>query len=127
MLDVCILHPKLIVSIPGAVHTHGLLADLEFLVCQLLKRLLVLSSLHIAQFHQSSFFINLDDFYYNTVDMMYINHSSDDIEYYMATNIIQLKSLASLTQNLIPFRYTSVLHTPLHNTPNMPRSLSKSS
>ena len=67
--------------------------------CCMLKSVLVPSLLYFAQFYQTSFFINLDDSYCNTVDITYNNYSNDDIQWqgYIAINSIQFNLLAVLT------------------------------
>ncbi|OPJ78892.1 hypothetical protein AV530_017928 [Patagioenas fasciata monilis] len=79
VLDCCMLHQKLITGVSGVVHAYDLWVEdvnlEEVAGCQLLKPVLVPSSLHFAWFHQSSFFSNLDDSYYNTIDIAYGNHT----------------------------------------------------
>ena len=94
--------------------------------CCMLKPVLVPLSLRFARFHQSSFFINLGDAYCNTIDMAYSHHGSDDIQCHIAINIMQFNLLAILTQNQIPWRYTSDFPILPHHPPSAPRSLSKS-
>ena len=103
VLDCCILHPGLAAGVFGMACAHGLQVedvDLEEVAGhQLLKPIQVPSLLHFAQFHQSPSFSDLGDSYCSTIDMIYSNCSSDDIERqgYLAINIIQYNTLAILT------------------------------
>ena len=121
MLDCCMLHSQLTANVSGMVHTHGMWVEdvnLKKVVgCSLLKSVLVSSPLHLARFHQSSFFIRLSDSSCNTIVMAYSNHSSDDMQYYVAISIIQFKSLAILIHNQISLRYTSDFPILLHYPP----------
>lgn len=67
------------------------------------------------------FFINLYKFYCNTVDMAYSNHSTDDLQYYIANNITEFKSQALLSQNQTPLRYPLEFPILLHYSSTAPR------
>lgn len=60
------------------------------------------------------FFINPDNSYCSNVYMTYSNPSGDEIQYYAEIDILQFKSLSSLSQNPIPVRYISEFPTLLH-------------
>jgi len=78
VLDFCMLHPEL------AADTHGLQVEdvnvKEVAGHLLLNPGLIPSPLHLAQFHQSSCLINLDDSCCSTIVMAHSNYSSDDIK-----------------------------------------------
>lgn len=61
-----------------------------------------LVQLHNNSVHNNFFFINLGYFYCNTLNMEYSDHGSNDTQYYIAINNVQLNSLSLLTQNQIP-------------------------
>lgn len=65
-------------------------------------------------FHKNSFFFNLCDSYCKTIDKVYSNHSTEDMQYYVVIHILQFKSLAILTQCQIPLRYTPDFPILLH-------------
>lgn len=95
--------------------------------CCALRPALVPSLLHFVWFDKNSFIIKLCDSYCNTIDMVHINHRSNDIQYYTEINITQYESLVVLTLHQICLRYTSDFPILVHCLQNAPMSLSKSS
>ena len=94
-LDGHMLHPELAAGVPGTDYAHSLQAENvnleEAAGCQLLLPGLGPLPLHFAWFYQSSSFLNFDDSYCNTIDIVaYSNYSSDDIlrQGYLALAII---------------------------------------